>query len=442
MLTKARTIPTTTQTSNQTDLSELMEVDSSGSLKMLDDNGRIRVSNVFDRLHRAWRQKKFNVFVLEGGSRSSKTISIIQFLLLYAQETRGTEKRVIISRAVGTWIKGTVLHDFLKVLKAYGWYDKKHYNKTDRVYKLFDCEFWFLGLDDDQRLHGMTCDVFWINEAMEAGKNDFDQLEQRCAEFAIIDYNPSEEDHWIYENVCRREDAKFIHSTMLDNPFLPQNMRRKILSYKPTKRNFEQGTADRNKWEIYGLGKRAKIEGLVFETFEIVDEVPSYIKRVCQGLDLGYTFDPTAIVDVWMDTGRNILYLDELVYQTHMLSRHIILALQGVNQGRKIISESADPRMVDEIANGGFNVHAVEKGPGSVKAGIDKLKSMRICITRRSANLIKEFKNYKYKQDRNGKWLNEPIDDFNHGIDAVRYVVLMELLGQKTRKKIRIKGSL
>ncbi|WP_343302862.1 PBSX family phage terminase large subunit [Chitinophaga niabensis] len=412
-----------------------MVINRAGELKMLDENGEIRVSNVFDRLYTAWQKVIYNVFVLEGGSRSSKTISIIQFLLLYAQLTQGTEKRVIISRAVGTWIKGTVLHDFLKVVKAYGWYDKRHYNKTDRVYKLFDCEFWFLGLDDDQRLHGMTCDVFWINEAMEAGKNDFDQLEQRCAEFAIIDYNPTEEEHWIYENVCGRDDAMYIHSTMLDNPFLPANMRRKILSYKPTKENFRQGTADKNKWEIYGLGKRARIEGVVFENYEIVDEVPAWIKRVCQGLDLGYTHDPTAILDVWMDTGHNALYLDELCYRTHMLSRDIVAELKTVNKKRKIISESADPRMVDEIALGGFNIHAVEKGPGSIKAGIDKMKGMKIYITRRSMNLIKEFKNYKYKKDKNGKWLNEPIDDFNHGIDAARYVVLMELLGRATKRK-------
>lgn len=403
------------------------------STMMIDANGRIRVSNVFSRLRNAYLSGKYNVHVLEGGSRSSKTYSIIQFLLVYAQENIGTERRVIISRAVGTWIKGTVLHDFIKVLKGFGWYDKKNYNKTDRVYRLFDTEFWFIGLDDDQRLHGMTCDVFWINEAMEAGKNDFDQLEQRCAHFAIIDYNPSEEDHWIYTAVCNRDDASFIHSTMLDNPFLPQNMRRKILSYKPTPENYRQGTADTHKWDIYGLGKRAKVEGLVFDEIEIIQEIPAWVKKRLTGIDFGYTNDVTSIMEVGIHD--NALYMDEHCYQTRMLTAAIINKLKEVNEGRRIISESADPRLVDEISLAGFNIYPVEKGKGSIMAGIDKMKGMKIYVTRNSLNTIKEFKNYTYRQDKNGKFLNEPIDDFNHSIDAVRYVVLMEVLGRSQKPK-------
>lgn len=396
-------------------------------------DGKIQASNVFSRLATAHATGKYTVHVLEGGSRSSKTFSIIQFLLVYAQENIGREKRVIISRAVGTWIKGTVLHDFLKILKAYGWYDKKNYNKTDRVYRLFDTEFWFVGLDDSQRLHGMTCDVFWINEAMEAEKDDFDQLEQRCAEFCILDYNPSEEDHWIYDNVCKRDDASFTHSTMLDNPFLPEKMRRKILSYEPTEANYKNGTVDKRKWKIYGLGQRAAIEGLVFDSFELIDEIPQWVKKRYQGLDLGYTHDPTTIIDVGIHD--NTIYADELCYRTRMLSKDIIAKLKEVNKGLKIISESADPRMVDEIHLGGFNIHPVEKGKGSVVAGIDKMKGMKLVVTMRSMNLIKELKNYTYQQDKNGKWLNEPIDDWNHCIDAIRYVILMEVLGRRTKQK-------
>ena len=112
---------------------------------------------------------------------------------------------------------------------------------------------------------------------MEATKDDFDQLEQRCSEYGILDYNPTAEEHWIYDNVCSREDCYFDHSTMLDNPFIPENMKRKILSYEPIEYNYANGTVDIRKWKIYGLGERAKIEGLIF-TYKIVPEIPFWVK--------------------------------------------------------------------------------------------------------------------------------------------------------------------
>lgn len=398
------------------------------------ENGKIQVTNVFSRLYNAYKEDKYSVFVLEGGSRSSKTFSIIQFWLLYAQLNAGKQRRIIISRAVATWITGTVLNDFLIVLKAYGWYSDRAYNKTLRIYKLFDTEFWFVGLDDQQKLHGMTSDGYWINEAIESKKDDFDQIEMRCSGFGIVDYNPSVEDeHYIYDNVIPRPDAFFIHSTMLDNAFLPENSRKKILSYEPTDENRKNGTADKRKWEIYGLGKRAKIEGLVFDGFTMIKSIPEYVTKRFTGLDFGYTNDPTAMSEVGIHD--NSIYIDELCYQTKMLISDIIKTLKNVNGHRKIISESADPRMIDEIYNAGFNIHAVDKGnrgeQGSIQAGIDKMKSMNIFITDRSLNAIKEFKNYTYQQDKEGKWINKPVDDFNHIIDGVRYVVLMELLGRR-----------
>lgn len=397
------------------------------------ENGKIQVTEVFDKLFTAFKASKYHVFVLEGGSRSSKTISIIQFWLLYAQINAGNPKRIIISRAVATWLTGTVLNDFLVVLKAYGWYSDKAFNKTLRIYKLFDTEFWFIGLDDEQKLHGMTSDGFWINEAIESSKDDFDQLEMRSGGLTILDYNPTVDEHWIYDSVCKREDCCFIHSTMLDNAFLPDAARRKILSYQPSEANFNNGTADKNKWEIYGLGLRAKIEGLIFENFTVIPEIPVYVKKRFTCIDFGYTNDVTAIAEVGIKD--NALYLDELCYKTHMLTKDIIEMLKEVNSDRKIISESADPRLIDEIYNAGFDIHAVEKGPGSVKAGIDKMKSMQLFVTKNSMNAIKEYRNYKNKQDKNGKWLNEPIDDFNHLIDGERYVVLMELLGQNRKQQ-------
>ncbi|UWF79528.1 MAG: Terminase [Bacteriophage sp.] len=338
----------------------------------------------------------------------------------------------MIARKKSTWLSSTVWTDFKNILLEIGLYNVCRINNTLKTIQMYSTSFEFVGLDDVQRLHGLTTDIFWINEAMEASKDDFDQLEQRCARFSVLDYNPSAEEHWIYENVCPREDCFFDHSTMLDNPFIPANMRRKIESYEPTEYNYSQGTADKRKWLIYGLGKRAKIEGLIFENYTVIKEIPIWVKRRWYGLDFGYTNDPTACSENgFLD---NAIYIDEKFYRTNMLSSDIIKEFKRMPK-LNIWSESADPRLIAEIYNAGFNIRPVNKYHGSVEAGIDFMKSKKIYITEGSINAKKELDNYTYQQDKNGKWLNIPVDDFNHIIDEVRYCCMMELMGRKSISK-------
>lgn len=380
----------------------------------------------------AYRSGKYRVFNHEGGARSSKTTSIIQFLIEWAH-FQSERKRIIICRKKNTWTRATVLYDFINIMEKSGVYNFSDYNKSTGIITYKNVEFWFGGLDDPQRLHGFTSDGVWINEANEATKDDFDQLEMRCSGFMILDYNPNmDDDHWIVKSVISRPDCKYIHSTVLHNPFAPENVRKKIMSYEPTEENYAKGTADKRKWDIYGLGKRAKIEGLIFDKYELVKEIPFYVKKRFGGIDFGYTNDVTAIVEVGLH--NNEIYIDEKYYRTHMLTSDIIKALKASLPDLKIWSESADPRLVDEIYNSGINIHPVVKGAGSIIAGIDIMKSKLIRITERSTNVIHEFCNYTYAQDKNGKWLNEPIDDLNHTIDAIRYVCLMELLGRNQKQ--------
>lgn len=392
---------------------------------------------VYGQQVQAFNSGKYRGFIHEGGARSSKTTSIIQFLLQWA-DRQTKVKRFVICRQKNTWTTATVLYDFVNIMKDYNIYDDKLHNKTLGIIKYRNVEFWFSGLDDQQRLHGFTNDGFWINEGNEATKNDFDQLEQRSGGFFILDYNPRmTDDHWIVLSILRRKDIKYIHSTVLDNPFAPEQVVKKINSYNPdVLENIENGTADKNKWEIYGKGIRAKIEGLIFEHYEIVKEIPYWITKRWQALDFGYTTDPTAISEVAYDHKSNTIYIDEQCYKTKMLSGDIIKELRKTNKGMEIVCESADPRLIDEIGLGGFKrMTPAEKPPGSVKAGLDKMQTMKICITDRSVNAKKELENYKYAQDRSGKWLDEPEDDFNHIIDGVRYVVYMKILGQSKSKK-------
>ena len=237
---------------------------------------RVATTPVYQKLNAAYGSGLYNVFVLEGGSRSSETYSIIQFWIKYAREHQDRVGRVIVARLKATWVTATVLKDFLDVLKDYGLYNKKNHNKSvgAGVYTLYTTEFWFLGLDDEQRIHGMKSDAFWINEAVEASFDDYAQLMQRCSGFAILDYNPSYDEHWIYDKICKREKTCYMHSTMLDNPLIPDNAKEQILSYEPTDYNIQQGTADKRKWQIYGLGKRASLEGLIYSNWGYCKEIP------------------------------------------------------------------------------------------------------------------------------------------------------------------------
>ena len=180
---------------------------------------------------------------------------------------------------------------------------------------------------------------------------------------------------------------------------------------------------------------QAQVEGLIFENIAEIEEIPRWHKKHhYRGIDFGYTNDPTAIVDVYIH--ENALWIDEVCYQTEMLASDIARVLKRANResgdNAEIISESADPRLIDEIGNAGLDIHPVRKFKGSVMAGVQKMQELKIYITKRSTNVIKEFRNYTYRQNKDGKWLNEPIDAYNHAIDAIRYVVLEKLLGKNS----------
>lgn len=391
----------------------------------------MKATEIYEQQCVAYNSGQYNLFIHEGGARSSKTTSIIQFLLSWAH-WQNEPKRIIISRKKNTWTRATTLFDFIHVMDKLGIYNPLFHNISNGVLKYRMVEFWFGGLDDPQRIHGFTSDGFWINEANEATKEDFDQLEMRCNGFAIVDYNPNiSDDHWL-TTLPKRPDACFIHSTVLNNPFAPANVVRKIMSYEPTEANYAQGTVDKNKWAIYGQGIRAVIEGLVFPEITIVKEIPKWIRQRRYGVDFGYTNDPTAIAEIGYTDSE--IWIDEKSYLTYQLSKDIIKTFKALPP-LKVWSESADPRLLAEISLAGINIHPVAKPAGSLLAGIQAMQSRRIFVTESSINAIKEFRNYTYQQNKDGKWLNEPIDDYNHIIDLTRYVIYMETLGKRQQKQ-------
>ena len=385
---------------------------------------KMQVTRVFAEIQKA-KEKGYTTISEQGSSRSSKTYNTLIWLCVYAWQNAATSISIV--RATLPSLKGSILRDFVQIMQKMQIWDSCKFNKSDLICTFPNGSFVeFFSCDNEQKLRGRKRKVLYVNEGNELRFIEWQQLQMRTTEFSIIDYNPSFSDgHWLCQLNKESKTYHFI-TTYKDNPFLEPKVVEEIESLKKKNPSL---------WRIYGLGLQAMVEGLIFTNVDVINEIPRWQrKHHYMGMDFGYTNDPTAIIDVYIND--NTLWLNEVCYRTQMLASDIISTLKAVNQeygeNVEIISESADPRLIDEISNAGLDIHPVKKFQGSIAAGIQKMQEMKICVTKRSANLIKEFKNYTYRQNKEGKWLNEPIDAYNHGIDAVRYVVLSKLLGQNS----------
>jgi phage terminase large subunit len=361
---------------------------------------------------------------------SSKTWSIFQFFILKA--LAGEKLTITIVRDKMTWIKSTLLLDFRDLVEKYDLEisPEVNVNRAEQVYNINGTEIAFFGLDYAEKLHGRTQDWFWINETMEVAKKHFDQLEMRTNIGGILDYNPYDDSHWVFD-LPKRDDVEVIHSTMLDNPFLPPAIINKIKSYESTEENLKRGTADNYMWQVYGLGKKARLEGLIFEDWKEVKEIPEDAKLLGYGLDFGFSNDPTALVELhYFD---QTVYLKELIYETGLLNSDIVALMTElkVPKSALIVADSAEPKSIEEIRKAGFyNIKGAKKGPDSIRFGIDLLLGKNICYTEDSINLDREKRRYKWAEDRFGNKLKNPVDEFNHCMDAIRYIAV-EVLSKK-----------
>ena len=358
------------------------------------------------------KESKAKIQVHQGGSRSGKTFSILTALIELCHKNSGLV--ITICRKTFPALRATSMRDFFEILNREDIYNPDLHNKSDATYQLWGNMVEFISIDQPQKVRGRKRDVLFINEANEINLEDWRQLLLRTTGKVLIDYNPSDEFHWIYDEVIPREDAAFFQTTYKDNPFLPQSVVMEIERFKE---------ADENFWRVYGLGERGASQATVFTHWKEVDQIPNEFKPLNYGLDFGYTNDPTAIVQTFTD-GHGFA-VDELCYATRLTNSDIskVLRDSGVSRSDVIICDSAEPKSIDEIHAHGFNTHGARKGKDSVKNGIQFLHSRPLLVTARSVNVIKELRNYKWKEDKNGKQLNEPVDSFNHAIDAMRYAI-------------------
>lgn len=378
----------------------------------------VKTTIVYDNIEEA-RLWGFTTVSCQGSSRSSKTYNILIKLTIEAMLTPNIVVSVV--RKTLPALKATALRDFKEILTGWGFWEEKRLNKTDLVYTLPNGSIVeFFSTDDEQKVRGRKRHILFVNEANELDYLEYQQLKFRTSLYAILDYNPSfDEDHWI-SKLNNREDVFHFITTYKDNPFLEQTIIQELESLQDTNQAL---------WKIYGLGIQAKVEGLIFPNYRLIDAMPTNLKRAGAGIDFGYTNDPTAIIDCGI-LGQD-LYLDERAYATRMSTNDIADALK-TRRELTAYADNSDPRLIEEIRMQGVRIEGVPKP--KIITRINSMQKYRLNITKSSTNLIKEVKNYCYQQDRSGNWLNLPIDKFNHAFDASGYWYVKNVMGVSNNK--------
>jgi len=357
------------------------------------------------------------IVINQGGTRSGKTYSILKVLCEYCWTNKNCGAVVTVVRKTLPALRGSAYRDFLEILVTEDWYSEQYHNKSEMTYQLFGNLIEFISVDQPQKIRGRKRNVCFINEANELTWEDFFQLNIRTTDKIIIDYNPSDEFHWIYDKLIPRDDADFFVTTYKDNPFLQTELIEEIERLQE---------ADENHWQVYGLGQRGASKEMIYTHWQLIKEMPE--GETWYGLDFGYN-NPSALIKIVYYEGR--IYADEMLYQTKLTTNDLAERLKefGISKVDEIFCDNAEPKTIEELYRAGFNAKPCDKK--EVKEGIRKVKSLPLFITERSSNMIKEIKSYKWKVDKDEHVLDEPVKFNDHAMDAMRYAVFTKLAAPK-----------
>lgn len=351
---------------------------------------------------------KSRLRAVSGGTSAGKTISILQLLIDDAQTDKTPTLTSVVSESFPHLRRGA-MRDFLNIMQEHNYFSDDRWSKTDYVYTFESgSKIEFFSADQPSKVRGPRRDRLFINEANNIPYEAYDQLAVRTKDYIWLDYNPTNE-YWFYTEILNtRDDLDFITVTYLDNEGLHENIVSDIESHK----------ANKAWWRVYGLGQLGEVDSRIYTGWKEIDSVPHEARLERYGLDFGYSNDPTAIVAIYYYNGGYIL--DEITYQKGLSNKQIADILN--NQPKALVmADSAEPKSIDEIKLYGVNILPVTKGAGSVNQGIQYVQDQQISITKRSTNGLKEYRNYLWMTDKEGKIINTPIDLWNHFLDATRY---------------------
>jgi phage terminase large subunit len=358
------------------------------------------------------------ICVFQGSSRASKTYNIlIYWVYRLLQENN---KTLSIVRKTLPALKGSVLRDLKEILINFDVYDPNKWHSSDGYYQLGSNMIEWFSVDDETKLRGRKRDYLFMNEATEISEEEYTQLILRTSDRVVIDLNPSLWNSWIYD-LEGKDDVFYTIITYTDNPFLSEIQIKEI-----EKLQFR----DQNLWRVFGLGQKGVPTRVVFNHQQVCDEIPIDAKLLGYGIDFGWS-DPNTLIAVYKQDEN--IYCDELLYLRHTTLPDFIYKIKDleINLRDDFICDSQKPEAIEEMRRNGINSKSVKKG--TILHGIDLIKRHNLFVTPTSINLINELNSYIWKQDKNLKNLDEPIDNFNHCIDPIRYILEMKI-GKKQKK--------
>ena len=366
------------------------------------------------------------IVILQGGTRSSKSYSAVQYLIVHALENAGV--MISIVRKSFPSLRISALRDFKEIMNSFGIWEENLWKASENTYFFENGSMIeFLSVQDSERRKGTKRDVLFIDEANELDYEDYFQLFIRTTEKTILAYNPSfpPQTHWITTQVHTHPEAQVYISTYEDNPFLEESIVQEIERLRETSPSY---------WTVYGTGQFGMTEGLIFDNFSVMDVLPEEVELLGYGIDWGYTNDETAMVALYkFEEG---IILDEIFYEKGLLTNEIGNLIRGVldTMGKaQVIGDSSEPRTIDEIFRMGINIKPAVKGKDSILNGIDIMKQHKIFLTKRSKNMIDEFYSYQWLKDKANNPINQPDPrSKDHAIDAARYICSW-MLSQKKK---------
>lgn len=392
----------------------------------------METSRVYDKLLDAWLKRPRYISSC-GGTRSGKTYSILQLLIQLSMMDSTPKITSVVSETLPHLKRGAI-RDFKQIMGRA--FDEDCWNQTELTYKFKSGSIIeFFSADNPAKVHGPARDRLFINECQNISYEVARQLFVRTRGMIIIDYNPTHS-FWANEIIELRDNCQRVHSTYLDNDYLTPEQVAEI----------ESNRTDQNWWTVYGEGKVGSLEGVIYQ-FEVVDHMPpkdqnkpesqktdeekyaDSLKEVW-GMDFGFTNDPTAIVRILADQKRKEFWIEQKCYRTNMMNEDIANHLEkvGLDRRTEIYADCAEPKSIAEIGRGSrFNIKSCDKGAPvkseKMRFQIQWVQGWKLHVTKESLDLIDELRHYVWEKDKTGKQLNEPIDSYNHLLDAMRYAL-------------------
>lgn len=384
---------------------------------------KINATPVFEKNWNALQSGKYKYVINSGSSRSSKTFSILQIFWILAWTNPRTKLAVF--RNTKKDCKDTILQDMLKYYPTLDNYDAIKFNKTESVFTFPNGSTINIeGTDDELKVHGYHSDYLWFNEFYKMPKETFDQLDMRCSVAVFMDYNPVGK-LWS-DDLVKQDNAILIHSTFKDNPFVPLEQKKKILSYEPTEYNIQQNTASDYMWQVYGLGLKAEKPNRIFKNWKVMTDMEFYSLpyQSYYSTDFGLSA-PTANVEFKFDGDKTFFFHQRLYKPINEMKGTLSEEFDALatRKEKENICDSGNELNKEEcrkLMNAGYNVIPAVKGAGSINTGIDTLQKCKVYYTASSIDLEQEYNEYSWKVYQ-GIQMDVPEDRSNdHALDCCR----------------------